>query len=83
MMTGFVFLFMNEDDDKMKAKQYLDKNRFDILLFSRSGDVPTEIFSGTLPTTIVLDKGGKIVLQHTGMAGYNTNDFIKQLKELL
>lgn len=79
----FVFLFMNEDDDKMKAKQYLDKNRFTIPLYSRSGDVPTEIFSGTLPTTIVLDKEGKIVLQHSGMAGYNTDDFIKQLKELL
>ncbi|WP_018613978.1 TlpA family protein disulfide reductase [Segetibacter koreensis] len=79
----FFFLFMNEDDDKMKAKQYLDKNRFNIPLFSRSGYVPTEIFSGTLPTTIVLNKEGKIVLQHTGMAGYNTDEFIRQLKELL
>jgi thiol-disulfide isomerase/thioredoxin len=79
----FVFLFLNEDDDKMKAKQYLDKNRFDIPLASRSGNVPTEIFSGTLPTTIVLNKEGKIVLQHTGMAAYNTYEFIKQLKELL
>lgn len=79
----FVFLFMNEDDDKMKAKQYLDKNQFDIPLFSRSGNIPTKIFSGTLPTTIVLNKERLIVLQHTGMAGYNTDDFIKQLKELL
>jgi hypothetical protein len=66
----------------MKAKQYLDKNRFDIPLASRSGNVPTEIFSGTLPTTIVLNKEGKIVLQHSGMAAYNTDEFIKQLKEL-
>jgi thiol-disulfide isomerase/thioredoxin len=79
----FVFLFINEDDDKIKAKQYLDKNGFEIPLFSRSGNVPTEIFSGTLPTTIVLNKEGKIVLEHTGMAGYNSDGFIKQLKELL
>ena len=79
----FVFLFMNEDDNKMKAKQYLDKNRFNIPLFSRSGNVPPEIFSGTLPTTIVLNTEGKIVLQHAGMAAYNSDDFIKQLKELL
>lgn len=79
----FVFLFINEDEDKTKAKQYLDKNNFDIPLFSRSGNVPSEIFNGTLPTTIVLNKEGKIVLNHTGMAGYNTDDFIKQLKELL
>jgi hypothetical protein len=54
---------MNEDDDKLKARQYLDKNDFTIPLFNRSGNVPSEIFSGTLPTTIVLNKEGKIVCQ--------------------
>jgi peroxiredoxin len=52
-------------------------------LFYPAGDVPSEIFSGTLPTTIVLDKDGKIVLKHNGMAKYNSNDFINQLKQLL
>ena len=79
----FVFLFMNEDEDKKKAIQYLDKNNFIIPLYERSGNVPNEIFSGTLPTTIVLNKQGKIVLKHEGMAGYNTDEFIKQLKDLL
>ena len=79
----FVFLFINEDDDNMKAKQYLDKSRYDIPLFRRSGNVPTEIFNGTLPTSVVLNKEGKIVFHHTGMAGYNTDHFIQQLKELL
>lgn len=79
----FVFLFMNEDEDKTKAKQYLQKNDFAIPFYSRAGDVPSEIFSGTLPTTIVVDKQGKVVLKHAGMAGYNTNAFIKQLKDLL
>lgn len=79
----FVFLFINEDEDKTKAKQYLSKNNFAIPLYSRAGDVPSEIFSGTLPTTIVMDKQGKVVLKHDGMAGYNTEAFIKQLKELL
>lgn len=79
----FVFLFMNEDEDKTKAKQYLQKKKFAIPLYSRIGDVPSEIFSGTLPTTIVVDKQGKVVLNHTGMAGYNSDAFIKQLKDLL
>ncbi|HEY8661884.1 MAG TPA: TlpA disulfide reductase family protein [Hanamia sp.] len=79
----FVFLFINEDDDQSKAKQYLEKNNFTIPLYYPSGDIPNEIFSGTLPTTIVIDKEGKIVLKHEGMAGYNTPDFIKQLKDLL
>jgi thiol-disulfide isomerase/thioredoxin len=78
-----VFLFMNEDEDKNKAIEYLEKNSFTIPLFYSSGNVPREIFSGSLPTTIVLDKEGKIVLKHQGMAGYDTEGFIRQLKELL
>jgi len=79
----FVFLFMNEDGDKNKAIEYLEKNSFTIPLFYSLGNVPREIFSGSLPTTIVLDKEGKIVLKHQGMAGYDTEGFIRQLKELL
>ena len=79
----FVFLFMNEDNDRNKAIEYLQKNHFSIPLFYSAGDVPNEIFSGTLPTTIILDKEGKIVLRHQGMAKYNSTDFINQLKELL
>lgn len=68
---------MNEDDDKNKAIQYLEKNHY------TSGNVPPEIFSGSLPTTVVLNKEGKIVLKHQGIADYNSENFINQLKELL
>jgi thiol-disulfide isomerase/thioredoxin len=79
----YVFLFINEDDDKAKATQYLEKNNYIIPLYNRTGNVPPEIFAGTLPTTIVINKEGKIVLKHEGMAGYNTEVFIKQLEGLL
>jgi len=79
----FVFLFMNEDEDKSKAIKYLEKNHFTIPLYSPLGEVPNEIFSGTLPTTVVINKDGKVVLMHEGLAGYNTEAFIRQLKDLL
>ena len=79
---GYVFLFINEDDDKAKAVKFLGKNQYSIPLSSRSGNTPDEIFSGTLPTTIVIDTTGKVVLKHEGMADYNNDGFIKQLYEL-
>jgi thiol-disulfide isomerase/thioredoxin len=79
----FVFLFINEDEDKNKAIQYLEKNHFSMPLFYTSGSVPPEIYTGNLPTTIVLNKEGKIVLKHKGMAAYDSEQFIGQLKELL
>ncbi|MEO8943076.1 MAG: TlpA disulfide reductase family protein [Ginsengibacter sp.] len=78
----FVFLFMNEDDDKAKAVRYIEDNQLAIPFLYPIDQVPVEIFSGTLPTTVVLDKKGKVVLKHSGMAKFDTDDFIRQLKEL-
>lgn len=79
----FVFLFVSEDDNLAKAKEYLTQKSFSIPLYSRSSNLPNEVCDGTLPTTIVLNKEGQLVMKHEGLAGYNTEAFIEQLKALL
>lgn len=79
----FVFLFLNEDEDLAKAWAYLREHGFDMPLVTRAGNVPPELYSGTLPTTLVLNKEGAVVLKHEGVAGYNTPRFKQQLKDLL
>ncbi|MEO6819037.1 MAG: TlpA disulfide reductase family protein, partial [Ginsengibacter sp.] len=81
--SRFVFLFMNEDQDRNKAVEYLEKNNFSMPMYFKVENVPPEIFSGTLPTTVILNKKGEIVLKHSGMASYNSDGFIKQLHDLL
>src|SRR5690348_16790733 len=78
----FVFLFVSEDDDRTKTSEYLKKNNFSIPVYYRN-QASTEMFSGTLPTSIVLDKEGNIAMKHTGLAGYDNKKFISQLKSLL
>lgn len=77
----FVFLFINEDEHIENAKNFISKNNYSIPLYFRL-NVPTEIFSGTLPTTLVLNNQGKVVLKHEGMASYDSESFINQLKKL-
>lgn len=79
----FVFLFVNEDEDGTKADKYLKESGFNVPLVTRAGVVPGELYSGTLPTTLVLNKEGLVVLKHEGVAGYNTPKFKLQLKNLL
>jgi thiol-disulfide isomerase/thioredoxin len=79
----FVFVFINEDDDQSKAKKFLEENNYSFPFFTQSGNVPANIFEGSLPTTTVLNKEGVIVLKHEGMASYDTESFMKQLKDLL
>lgn len=78
-----VFLFINQDDEIAKAKQYLEKNGYEIPLYSSIGNIPAELYSGTLPTTILLNKKGSVVMKHEGMADYKNKDFLNQLNELL
>lgn len=81
--TRFVFLFMNEDDNQPKANDYLKSNGYAFPLVVPAGTIPGELYSGTLPTTLVLDKEGKVVMKHEGLANYNTDKFLEQLKGLL
>jgi len=78
-----VFLFMNEDEDVQKAKIFLQSNHYTIPITTSGGNIPPEIFTGTLPTTIVMNKEGKIIMKHEGLAGYDSDGFVKELKELL
>ncbi|MNV99042.1 hypothetical protein D3C71_1943600 [compost metagenome] len=47
------------------------------------GSVSKEYFSGSLPTTVVLDKTGKIRMKHDGMADYSKDSFYGQINQLL
>lgn len=77
------FLTINEDSDLAKGRAYLDKENFSVPLYTANGNVPREIYSGALPTTIVLDKDGKIRFHHTGFANYASGKFVRQIEELL
>ncbi len=79
----FVFLFINEDEDEAKAMAYLQKEKHTFPLVTRAGAVPEAVYSGTLPTTVVLDKEGRMAYKKDGIANYNTENFKKQLKSLL
>ena len=79
----FVFILVNEDDDRLKAKEYLEHNHFILPVYYREEIVSDKIFKGALPTTIVIDKESKIVLKHEGIGGYDTDSFLQQLKGLL
>lgn len=79
----FVFLFISEDDDLSKAQRYLKESGFAVPLVTRAGNVPAELYSGTLPTTVVLNKEGAVVFKHEGVGGYNTPAFKEQLRDLL
>lgn len=78
-----VFLTINLDDNPKAGKLYLEKEKFTIPFLTPNGNIPTEYFSGSLPTTVVLDKSGKIRMHHAGMADYSKDSFYEEINQLL
>ncbi|WPQ63075.1 TlpA disulfide reductase family protein [Chitinophaga sancti] len=77
------FLTVNEDDELSAADAYLKKENFTVPFYKTKGIVPGSIYTGTLPTTIVLDKNGTIRFRHEGFANYGAEKFIKQIEDLI
>lgn len=78
----YVFVFMNEDEDRQKAINYLKKVGFDMPIMTSASAISQDLYSGTLPTTIVLNKAGELAMKHEGMAKYNSGSFIEDFIEL-
>ena len=80
-----VFLMIDADGDFEKAQAYLNKKEYKFKVYTFASDLPKNIFAGSLPTTIVFDKQGRIAMNGVGAANYASDKFltfIKQLKAL-
>lgn len=78
-----VFLTVNLDDNMSLGKSYLKEKGFTVPFLTPTGNIPDVLYSGSLPTTVVLDKKGEIRLHHKGVADYSKDSFYKQIDELL
>ncbi len=79
---GIIFLMANADGELKSSEAFFKKNNFNLSAFIPAGILPKEIFQGSLPTTIIINKDGEIVYQHEGIADYSseeTKDLIKRL----
>jgi thiol-disulfide isomerase/thioredoxin len=78
-----VFVMLSVDQDFSKAATYVAGQDFQVPIYQAVGKWPAVLNSSTIPTTFVIDKTGRIVMEHQGMAKYNTKDFKAFLRGLL
>lgn len=81
--ADIVFLTINLDDNPALGKGYVKEKGFTVPFITPAGNIPEALYSGSLPTTIVIDKNGKIRLHHTGVADYSKDSFYQQIDSLL
>lgn len=76
--TNIVFLAIDVDNRLNNSSAYMKKQGYQIPVYGGNLDgLPTTFFSGTIPTTLVIDKRGLVVFNHAGKASYDGDEFTR------
>lgn len=80
--ANVVFVMVDADGDLHKSTAFMKTRDYNLPLYISASQSASGLFTGTLPSTLIIDKKGKIVFRNTGAANYNTRqfrDFINKL----
>ncbi len=77
-----LFLMVDVDDNYKKSSKFMEKNKYDLPVYTAVSSVPQEFLSGSIPTTVIIDKEGKVVGRHEGGADYMNPELVKFFKDL-
>ncbi|WP_207428875.1 TlpA disulfide reductase family protein [Pedobacter sp. SYSU D00535] len=69
-----VFLLANVDGDLQSSQRFFEKNKYGLAVFVPDGSIPKQLFQGSLPTTIIVNKNGEIAYFHEGIADYGSTE---------
>ena len=70
------FIMVDVDNKMTSSVNFMTKHNYQLKVYSTVSAIPENIFSGTLPTTLILGPNGDIVYQHSGMADYDTKEML-------
>ncbi|RZK49085.1 MAG: TlpA family protein disulfide reductase [Pedobacter sp.] len=77
-----VFLFVDADRDFSKSMAYMQKKGYSLPVYINQQEFPSNLFNGTLPTTLVFNKAGKLIYKGEGAANYSSKKFIQFMNKL-
>ncbi|HAE65631.1 MULTISPECIES: TlpA family protein disulfide reductase [Sphingobacterium] len=80
---NIVFLIVEIEGDRAKAEAFMKEQQLILPISFPNSDIPKEWLSGPIPSTVILDKAGKIATRHEGMADYSSPDVGKFMQDLI
>ena len=75
-------IMISLDDDFQKAIEFRDRKGYNFDIYQPESELPEMYKSSSIPTTYVIDKNGRLVMTHRGMADYSTDKFVNYLIKL-
>lgn len=65
-----VFIMVDVDGKIDASAAFMKKRKLGLPVYISASEIPQEYFSGSMPTTVILDKSGNIAFHHSGGADY-------------
>jgi thiol-disulfide isomerase/thioredoxin len=78
-----VFLLVDADGTLEKSQQFMDKKNYDLPVYAVASHIPEVVFKGSLPTTVVFDKMGRMSYHGVGAANYADQKFVDFMNKLI
>lgn len=77
------FLMVDVDGNYKTAKKFMDKKNYSLPVFTPASSIPESLMSGSIPTTLIINKKGELVYRHEGAADFGSEKVIEYFKALL
>ena len=62
----FVFVMVDADNNFPQSMAFMQAQQYSLPVYQVTGPVSANLFSGTLPTTLIIDAQGRLVKKHEG-----------------
>lgn len=79
---NIVFMMVDVDNDYKKAKKYMDRKKLSLPVYTPASSIPENLMNGSIPTTLLFDKQGRLVFKHEGAGDFSNQKVINYLQEL-
>lgn len=77
-----LFVMVDVDDNYKRSSKFMENNNYDLPVYTAVSSIPEEFLSGSIPTTVIIDKDGRVVARHEGGADYMNPETVKFFKDL-
>lgn len=66
-----VFFMVEMDNNFSKAAKFMRRKKYRMPIYSISGQLPIELGTNSIPTTIIIDKNGELQVKHMGAVDFD------------
>lgn len=80
---NIVFLMVDVDNRMEKSSAFMQENNYDLPVYVPASNIPSDYLGGAIPTTVILDKSGDMIVRMEGGRDYRDPEITKALNELV